>query len=36
MGPEFHATYLKHKREEWRAYNTVVGQWEIDQYLRLW
>ena len=36
MGPEFHATYLKYKREEWRAYNTVVGQWEIDQYLRLW
>jgi len=36
LGAEFHATYIAYKREEWRAYNTVVGQWEIDQYLRLW
>ncbi len=36
LGDEFHATFIKKKREEWLAYNTVVGGWERDMYLRLW
>ena len=36
LGDEFHATFIKKKREEWLSYNTVVGGWERDMYLRLW
>jgi glutamine synthetase len=36
VGPEFHSTFAATKREEWRAYNTVVSAWERDRYLRLW
>jgi glutamine synthetase len=36
LGAEFHRTYLAYKRDEWTTYNTVVTQWERDQYLRLW
>lgn len=36
LGDEFHATFVKQKQEEWLAYNTVVGSWERDMYLRLW
>lgn len=36
LGDQFHATFIKKKREEWLAYNTVVGGWERDMYLRLW
>lgn len=36
FGPEFHATFAAAKREEWRAYNTVVSEWERERYLRLW
>ena len=36
LGDEFHATFIQKKREEWLEYNTVVGGWERDMYLRLW
>jgi glutamine synthetase len=36
LGEEFHATFLDYKRGEWKTYNTVVTEWERDQYLRLW
>ncbi|MGE5689350.1 MAG: hypothetical protein ACM33B_02220 [Pseudomonadota bacterium] len=36
FGPEFHQTYVSYKRQEWDTYNTVVGEWERTQYLRLW
>jgi glutamine synthetase len=35
-GKEFHADYEAYKRLEWDEYNTVVGKWETDKYLRLW
>lgn len=35
-GKEFHADYEAYKRQEWDEYNTVVDQWEIDKYLKLW
>jgi glutamine synthetase len=36
FGKEFHDDYESYKRGEWDEYNTVVDQWEIDKYLRLW
>jgi glutamine synthetase len=36
LGSEFHASFLSAKRAEWRMYNTVVGEWEREQYLHLW
>jgi glutamine synthetase len=36
FGDEFHATYAAYKRREWETYNTIVTEWERDQYLRLW
>jgi glutamine synthetase len=36
LGSELHACYAKLKREEWQEYNTVVGEWELNRYLRLW
>jgi glutamine synthetase len=36
LGTELHAHYAQLKREEWQEYNTVVSQWELDRYLRLW
>ncbi len=36
LGSEFHASFLAAKRAEWRMYNTVVGEWEREQYLHLW
>ena len=36
LGEELHATFLEYKAEEWRAYNTVVGEWERETYLHLW
>ena len=36
LGPEFHTTFVADRRREWREYNTVVGQWELDQYLQRW
>jgi glutamine synthetase len=36
LGEELHRTFLDCKREEWRTYNTVVSEWERDQYLLLW
>jgi glutamine synthetase len=36
LGPELHASYASLKRAEWQEYNTVVGAWEQDKYLRLW
>jgi glutamine synthetase len=36
FGEEFHADYLKTKREEWQTYNTIVSKWERDFYLHLW
>jgi glutamine synthetase len=36
LGEELHRTFLDCKREEWRAYNTVVSEWERDRYLLLW
>lgn len=35
-GKEFHAEVESYKRREWDEYNTVVDQWEIDKYLKLW
>ncbi|HET8740107.1 MAG TPA: hypothetical protein VFO17_10290 [Acidimicrobiia bacterium] len=35
-GKEFHADFEAYKRLEWDEYNTVVGQWEVEKYLRLW
>src|SRR5215468_344257 len=36
LGSELHACYAKLKREEWQEYNTVVSEWELTRYLRLW
>jgi glutamine synthetase len=36
FGPELHATYAEVRRAEWAEYNTVVGEWERQRYLRLW
>jgi glutamine synthetase len=36
LGDDVHRSFTDLKRAEWLAYNTVVGQWERDTYLRLW
>lgn len=36
LGPDFHATFVQTKRDEWRTFNLVVGEWEREQYLRRW
>jgi glutamine synthetase len=36
LGSEVHAHYARLKREEWQEYNTVVSEWEVARYLRLW
>jgi glutamine synthetase len=36
FGSELHATYARVRRQEWREYNTVVGDWERQRYLHLW
>lgn len=36
FGEEFHASFLRTKREEWQTYNTVVSEWERERYLHLW
>jgi len=36
LGPEFHKTFVDYKRGEWETYNTIVTEWEREQYLRLW
>jgi glutamine synthetase len=36
FGDAFHGTYVSYKRGEWEMYNTVVTEWEREQYLRLW
>ncbi|MEP7024644.1 MAG: type III glutamate--ammonia ligase, partial [Actinomycetota bacterium] len=36
LGPELHTSYAELRRAEWEEYNTVVGDWEQQRYLRLW
>ncbi len=36
LGPELHGSYAEYKRAEWQEYNTVVSEWELSKYLRLW
>jgi glutamine synthetase len=36
LGSEFHRTFVDYKRGEWETYNTIVTEWEREQYLRLW
>lgn len=36
FGDDFHSTYVLYKRAEWETYNTIVTEWEREQYLRLW
>jgi glutamine synthetase len=36
LGAEFHRTFAEYKRGEWETYNTIVTEWEREQYLRLW
>jgi glutamine synthetase len=36
LGPDFHRTFVDYKRGEWETYNTIVTEWEREQYLRLW
>jgi glutamine synthetase len=36
LGSELHASYAHLRREEWQEYNTVVSEWELSRYLRLW
>ncbi len=36
LGTELHSCYAQLKREEWQEYNTVVSEWELTKYLRLW
>lgn len=36
LGKAFHTDYEAYTRAEWDEYNTVVGQWEIDTYLKIW
>jgi glutamine synthetase len=36
LGSEFHRTFVEYKRGEWDTYNTIVTEWEREQYLRLW
>jgi glutamine synthetase len=36
LGKELQATYARYKRAEWEEYNTVVGEWERERYLRVW
>lgn len=35
LGEAFHRSYVEFKRDEWITYNTIVTEWERDQYLRL-
>jgi glutamine synthetase len=36
LGSEVHAAYARLRRAEWEEYNTVVSDWELARYLRLW
>ncbi len=36
FGSEFHASFTKYKRNEWREYCLVVGDWERKKYLHVW
>jgi glutamine synthetase len=36
LGAEVHGHYAQLKQEEWQQYNTVVSEWEVTKYLRLW
>jgi glutamine synthetase len=36
FGAEFHTSFVELKRVEWEGYNTVISQWEREQYLHLW
>jgi glutamine synthetase len=36
FGEQFHADYVKLKKEEWRRYHLVVSDWERKEYLRRW
>jgi glutamine synthetase len=36
LGTEFHKTFVEYKGGEWETYNTIVTEWEREQYLRLW
>ena len=36
LGEDFHRTFVDYKRGEWDTYNTIVTEWEREQYLRLW
>ena len=36
LGKEFHTDYEAYKRREWDEYNTVVDEWEVNKYLKLW
>jgi glutamine synthetase len=35
-GKEFHSDFEAYKRKEWDEYNTVVDNWEINKYVKLW
>lgn len=36
LGPALHDTFVSYKRSEWETYNTVITEWEREQYLYLW
>ncbi len=36
LGDAVHKTFVDLKKAEWLTYNTVVTDWEREQYLRLW
>jgi glutamine synthetase len=36
LGAELHTGYARLRRDEWDEYNTVVTEWEVKKYLRLW
>jgi glutamine synthetase len=36
LGAEVHASYTALKKAEWLEYNTIVGDWELKKYLRIW
>ena len=35
FGKQFHADYARYKRAEWDEFYIVVGDWEVEKYLRL-
>eukprot|EP01047_Picozoa_sp_COSAG01_P053013 COSAG01_NODE_5639_length_4125_cov_16.441288_2_plen_50_part_00 len=36
FGEAMHASWLSHKREEWREYHDAISNWEMERYLKMY